>query len=213
MNRGLKSIIWSCCAAGATVGVVMLSGTAMSSQHDVKVGHLTIIRSLSKSFAIFDRDLRAHAASTAQTLPGVAAFSVGRRAGLDPEAAVLAGGAYPVWVVPGTTELCLVVGEMKPGAGTPADCGPTSDVEQLGLALVTETPSGQSLVVGLVPNGNRSVEATNSDRSSEDVGVSNNVYEIVGGDARTLTLKTAGGASTTRHLPVLSSPPGGLPNA
>ena len=98
--------------------------------------------------------------------------------------------------------------------GTPVSiCGTISSVEQRGIAETTESASGSPVVLGLVPNGNNSVEVTNANGTKETAPVTNNVYEITSGDPVSATLKNASGATTTRRLPVLSNPAPSAPAA
>ncbi len=125
---------------------------------------------------------------------------------MDPSAAVFAdAGACPAWIVPGSEQVCLV--HALNGGGTGGICGTSAAIEQRGIAGTGESPSGSPVVLGLVPNGNTSVDVTNTDGSKETVPVTNNVYEITTGDPVSATLKNASGALTTRHLPVISAPP------
>jgi hypothetical protein len=158
---------------------------------------------------------RAHGASAAvsQPLPTAIEEGVSQQATLNPSAAVFAGGAYPTWVIPGSTEVCLMANAIRPGGSPGGICGSIAAVEQRGIAETTESASGSPVVLGLVPNGNSSVEVTNVDGTKETLPVTNNVYEITSGDPVSVTLKNASGATTTRHLAVLSTPPPSAPPA
>jgi len=148
---------------------------------------------------------RASAAS--HPLPSSVLLGVSPQMGLTPSAAVYAGGTYPSWIVPGSTEVCLMHGDLGSGGGSGGICGTIAAFEQRGLAEATETPSGSHVVLGLVPDGNNSVRVTDANGNTETVPVANNVYEITGGDPVSATLRSASGSMTTRHLPVISAPP------
>jgi hypothetical protein len=146
------------------------------------------------------------------SLPAAAALGLSQIAGVDTSAAVFAGGTYPAWVVPGLTETCVIVGAVRPGDVPGGVCGSTAAAIH-GLALATENAAGTSVVLGLVPNGNASVKVTNADGTTENVPVTNNVYEVTGGTPSTVSLKEASGKRVTRHLPVLSRPAPSAPAA
>jgi hypothetical protein len=95
----------------------------------------------------------------------------------------------------------------KPGDSAGGVCGTIAAVEARGLAEATESASGSAVVLGLVPNGNASVEVTDADGSRSTVPVANNVYEITGGTPVSVKMRNASGATVSRHLPVLTTPP------
>jgi hypothetical protein len=155
---------------------------------------------------------RAHGSSAnAHPLPVAVEMGTSPRQTTEPSAAVYTGGVYPTWIIPGSREVCLTHAELGSAGGASEICGTIADLEQRGLAEVTESTSGSPVVFGLVPNGNSSVQVTNANGSEETVPVTNNVYEITSGDPISATLKNASGTTITRHLPVLSSPPPSAP--
>jgi hypothetical protein len=139
--------------------------------------------------------------------------------GVDPSAAIaVEGGAYPVVVEPGETEICVLNGpEGMTAASAHAAgelggvCGTIADAETRGLADSTEAASGAPVVIGLVPNGNTSVSVTNTNGTTEDLPVTNNVYEITSGTPTSVTMKDATGATVTRHIAVPTHPPASAP--
>jgi hypothetical protein len=149
--------------------------------------------------------------TNAQSLPAAAVRSLSVMPGLDPSAAVFIGGTYPVWVVPGSTAVCLIDAAMGTPSVLGGVCGTTSAAEERGLAVTTENASGTPIVLGLAPRGNTSVKVTNSNGTTENVPVTSGVYEITGGSPSTASLKEASGKETTRHLPELSRPPASAP--
>ena len=152
------------------------------------------------------------AAASSHPVPVAVLEGTTQQVGISPSAAVFAGGVYPTWIIPGSTEVCLMHGALGRLGTAGGICGLISAFEQRGLAEVAEVSSGVKVVLGLVPSGNVSVEVTNSDGSTESVPVADNVYEITSGEPVSVTLKNAGGATTTRRLPVItSSPPPSAP--
>jgi hypothetical protein len=188
---------------------------AMASSNDPATKAITAVPKarvstrLEHLFGVLQTSARTHGASAAaaQPLPAAIKEGVSQEVTLDLSAVVFAGGAYPTWVIPGSTEICLMANATKPGGSPGGICGSIAAVEQRGIAETTEGASGSPVVLGLVPNGNTSVEVTNANGTKETVPVTNNVYEITSGDPVSATLKNASGATTTRHLPVLSTPP------
>ena len=165
---------------------------------------------LGRVFSVLNSSHRAADSTAARTRfhPLQAGVVVGlgsAHPGVDASQAVFAGGTYPTWVVPGSTEVCLVVGTIGPRSVPSAVCAPITRAES-GLALMTETDSGQPLVLGLAPDGNTMVKVTNVDGTTGSVPVSNNVYQITSGKPETVSLKAAGGALTTRSV-AMSAPP------
>jgi hypothetical protein len=157
--------------------------------------------------------VRGHVASVgtgAQALPPAVVEGMSHQQGVDPSAAVFAGGTYPTWVVPGSTEVCLIRLATRPGDVPDGVCGSVSAAEH-GLALTSESATGAPVVVGLVPDGNASVGVTDADGTSQNVPVTNNVYEITSGEPSMVSLREASGASVTRHLAIVSPPPPSAP--
>ena len=152
----------------------------------------------------------ASAATDAQPLPVAVVEGMSRQLGVEPSAAVFAGGTYPTWVVPGSTEVCLMHAALSRQDVPGGVCGSIKAAEH-GLAVTSEDAAGAPVVLGLAPDGNISVNVTNADGTTESVPVTNNVYEITSGDPVSVTLKQASGASETRHLATLSSPPASAP--
>jgi len=202
------------------VAAISVAAAMASSKNHVLKPHAVPSRAVSTRldhiFSVLrGTDLRGRSASVGanpQPLPAAAIKGLSHIPGLDPSAAVFAGGTTdPVWVIPGSTELCLINGS----TATPGDlggvCGSISGAEEHGLAVTTESASGTPIVLGLVPNGNTSVKVTNTDGTTEHVPVTNNVYEIDSGNPSTVNLNEASGKATTRHLAILSRPPASAP--
>jgi hypothetical protein len=194
---------------GAVVAVVAVT-VAMASESNYAVPRVTVSARLGRTFGVLRRhDLTAHSASanaSAQPLPVATEQGINHFQGMDPSAAVFAGGTYPTWVVPGSSDVCLVLGATAPDRYPGGVCGSISGAERRGLAVTTENAAGAPIVVGLAPNGNSAVEVTNTNGTTESVPVTNNVYEITSGNPTTVSLKDASGTPTTRHVAVLSSP-------
>jgi hypothetical protein len=150
--------------------------------------------------------------STEHPLPAAVANVLPREvSGVNASEAVFAGGTYPTWVVPGANEICLVAGTTGTHGVPSSICGAISWAEQHGLAIVTEHDKQLPVVLGLAPNGNSSVQVTEADGATQSVAVINNVYEIVGGNPKSVTLKGLSGALWHRAVGMPSSPPEGSP--
>ena len=193
----------------AAAVIVVATATAASNHHSVKLSRSAtyVAPRLDQMFAVLhSNSLSAHRAAVgaSQPLPPNVEAGMSARPGRDVGSAVFTGGTYPTWVVPGSTEVCLVIGAIGRRGVPGSTCAPVVDAEA-GLTLMTETDSGQPLVLGLAPNGNASVKVTYADGTTASVPVSNNVYEITSGKPSTVTLTTASGAPITS--PVAISPP------
>lgn len=201
---------------GATVAIIAASASSKGQTARTRTPvHHAVSARLDHILGVLEhRGARAYGASLAtgaQPLPTAIFQGVSHEAALDPAAAVYAGGAYPTWVIPGSTEVCLMANGTKAGDSAGGICGSTAALEQRGLAEVTEGPTGAPLVLGLVPNGNATIEVTNSNGTTETVPVHNNVYEVTAGDPVSATMKDAAGAAVTRILPTLATPPSSAP--
>jgi hypothetical protein len=194
----------------AATAAVAVTAMASPGKRAVKLHSVPAVSArLDQIFTVLrSDDLATHSAAVStvsQSLPQNVLEGMGRSGrGLEPTKAAFAGGVYPTWVVPGTTEVCLVVGAIGARGVPGSTCGSIAQGEA-GLALMTETDAGAPIVLGLAPNGNASVEVTNADGAKKSITVTNNVYEITGGRPSTVSLKDASGASTTQ--PVAMSPP------
>jgi hypothetical protein len=198
-------IVAALLAAVATVAVTaaMASSNGRATKASTPPAHVS-----ARLATIFRVLQRAHRASSvdAKPLPTAALQGLSVQAGMDPSSAVFAGGTYPTWVVPGSTEVCLMHDALTSRDAPGGICGSVKAAEH-GLAEATESATGAPLILGLVPNGNASVTVTNANGTTDSVPVSDNVYEITSGVPASVTLKTASGTAETRHLPTLSPPP------
>jgi hypothetical protein len=108
---------------------------------------------------------------------------------------------YPVWVATQEGHLCLIKnGVIAPGIAS-SSCGGFAEALEGNLISHSTTKSGTSVVVGLAPNGNTSVLATEANGSSHAVNVKENVYEIVGQAPQTIQLRNASGQTVTADVP------------
>jgi len=109
---------------------------------------------------------------------------------------------YPVWVAPEAGKICLVQeGIVGPGISDSV-CG--TDQEALEGKLIKfsrDYSSGDPVIVGLAPNGNASVRATEASGGNQTVSVTDNVYEMVGHTLQTIALTNANGQATTAPVP------------
>jgi len=117
------------------------------------------------------------------------------------------------WVLPGASGVCsIVIGIVGPPPIGSGSCAPTS------LALAGDyfddwhgrwdsahprpvTFIHEFTLIGLAPDGNTTVTVTEADGSTRQVPVADNIYEVVGGDPTSITLRDASGAPTTVPIP------------
>jgi hypothetical protein len=121
--------------------------------------------------------------------------------GIDPNLARYVAPAH-TWILPGSSGLCVItIGIVGPGVGS-GNCNSTL------LALSgdffvpsKQWPTKQIVVVGLAPDGNRTVDVTDTDGSTREVRVTDNVYVVRGGHPSSIKLRDASGALTTVPIP------------
>jgi hypothetical protein len=199
--------------AASAVTAAMASSEGHAARPNATSKHAVSAR-LDRIFRVLQRaNVRAHGASVAtdaQPLPAAVVEGLSHQVGMEPSAAVFAGGAYATWVVPGSTEVCLMHEALTPQDVPGGVCGSIQAAEH-GLAVTSEDAAGAPVILGLAPDGNTSVKVTNADGTTESVPVTNNVYEIASGEPISVTLKEASGVSETRHLATLSSSPASAP--
>jgi hypothetical protein len=137
----------------------------------------------------------AHAASTASSQASQL------QAGLTTQVKV--SDPYPVSVSPENGQICLFQqGVVGPGVGSSFCASYEEALSGKFIGLSGIYPSGtESVVIGLAPNGNSSVLATDANGSTRAVDVSENVYEIVGKAPQTITLHDAEGQTETFPVP------------
>lgn len=213
MSARLKRpvIVASAVALVCAIGVVAaaMAIASHSSKHYRPHYHPASAR-LRRAFSVLDvRSIKARSAAVAaEPLPEAVANVMPQSvAGVDPAAAVYAGGTYPAWVVPGASKVCLVAGSTGPTSVPGSTCAQLAWAEQHGLAIATESSTGTPVVFGLAPNGNTSVEVTETGGSTRSVPVANNVYEIVGGSPKAVKLKGLSGARWERTVGPLAPAP------
>lgn len=206
-KRSKRAAMMLTALVAAAAAVAVTAGTA-SSHHAERQAHRAISGRLAQVFQVLDRRVRARRAAAAggRPLPTGVVAGMSRQPGVDPSQAAYAGGEYPTWVVPGSSEVCLVVGATGTRGVPSSVCGPISRAES-GLVVLTETDSGQPLVLGLAPDGNRSVSVTDKDDATESVPVTDNVFEIVRGHPVSVSLKDTAGNRSSRSV-AISAPPG-----
>ena len=104
------------------------------------------------------------------------------------------------WVVPGTDGVCLlsmnIVGQ---GVGS-AVCQTIPRAVAGDLVDTATTPSGTSVVTGLVPNGVTSVNVMDETGSTTTVPVVTNVFQIIGGHPTSIATVTSAGVGPSRRL-------------
>lgn len=184
------------CAVGAVA-----TAMAMSSHHVTKLHarHSAVSFRLRRVFSVFvTHNPTAHSTAlgtSEQPLPSAVANILPQEvSGVNPSEAVFAGGTYPTWVVPGSSKVCLVAGATGPHSVPSSMCSPISWAEQHGLAIVTEREGRLPVILGLAPDGNSSVQVAEADGATQSVPVVNNVYEIIGGSPKSVTIRGTSGA-------------------
>jgi hypothetical protein len=100
--------------------IAVTTATATSKNHAVKLHtstpHAISVR-LGRVFHVLSDAHSATVDGAAQPLPaGVVDAMSTSQPSLAPAAAVFAGGTFPTWVVPGSGEVCLVVGSTGPNS-------------------------------------------------------------------------------------------------
>ncbi|HEX4033222.1 MAG TPA: hypothetical protein VHX66_02150 [Solirubrobacteraceae bacterium] len=119
--------------------------------------------------------------------------------GIDPSFDRFATGA-DAWVQAGSSGICVIaygldVGYPHDGVGDET-CFSTAtalggdDLDRVG-----------HVYVGLVPDGNPTVTVTDTDGSTRQIPVTENIYKVVGGSPSSITFHDASGASTTLPIP------------
>jgi hypothetical protein len=101
----------------------------------------------------------------------------------------------PAWVIPGGKGMFLL--QVDPGEITEgAACSTASQAASEGIILVSREASGPSFIVyGLAPDGD-SVTVANEEGSSIRVPVTSNFFKYSGGaSARSISIRSAGGAA------------------
>jgi hypothetical protein len=79
-----------------------------------------------------------------------------------------------VWVVPGSSSMCL----FYDGAETCGGLTGADNVNTGSLRMTNRAPNGPEVIVGLVPNTNKSVSVNLADGSSVTAPVTDNVYSV-----------------------------------
>ena len=213
-SRAKQSVAALLALSTVVIAVVVTTAAASSGHHHANlrpaVHHHATSARLQSLFAVFRHSIAHTATANDQPLPSAAIEGLSHKPGMEPDAALYVGGTYPTWLVPGSAEACIVVAPNRPHAVPGGTCAPVSTLNA-GMTLITEGPSGQPLIIGLVPNGNASVGVTDVDGSTRTVAVTNNMFEINTGDPNTVTLKDASGASATHMVRLSPTPPPSAP--
>ena len=115
--------------------------------------------------------------------------------GIDPSQARYVA-SVGTWVIPGSNGVCLLsVSVAGTGVGSSV-CGSTSQAMAGDVVAVTDTPAGAVITTGLAPNGVSSMSVTDADGATATGGVTDNVFQVSGGQPVTLTPTTAAGPGT-----------------
>jgi len=206
LKRKLVLPMLSLVAVAAAVLVVSVAGSASAHKAPHRARQASAINAMLSAFSV----LRKTATSGGAPLPSSVSHAVaieGSQAGkIETELTgeVEVAGQYPVWISPRGGEVCLlqenVVG---PGIGS-SFCATYEQAlagKLIGLSGKYPTHGAESVIVGLAPDSNTSVQATDASGASDTVSVHENVYEIVGQAPQTITLHDANGQTTTQEVP------------
>lgn len=195
-------------AGAAAAAIASGNNNKPSQSHKPRLIHRhSVAAKLRQSFAVLRNDRliarTASASDGAEPLPeGVtnAIENSANKGGLEPSKAVFTGGADPTWIVPGEREVCLIHAPTKPNGNPGGICSPVSSAAEQGIVGSTENASGERLILGLVPDGNTSIQVADASETSS-APVTNNVYEVTNDDPVTIKLKTASGKVISQQLP------------
>jgi hypothetical protein len=190
--------------AAAVVSLVAQSSSGSPNTHPTTGGQRS-------AFAVLSSTQARAAVVSAQPLPAGIYTGMSRQLGRNPSEAVFTGGTYPTWVVPGSTEVCLVIGAIGHNGVPGWSCATSEQAESGKLTLTTETDSGAPVIFGLAPNDNSSVAVTNVSGTTQNVPVKTNVYEVTSGTPSTVSLKTASGEAVIDSVKLPPKPSGTAP--
>lgn len=113
-------------------------------------------------------------------------------------------GRGEAWLAPGDGAICLISTDPRQGLpdGFTIKCKPTAQVATGALYstwIAGENPeTGRTIVLGVVPDGVRTVLVTDDDGSRRLVPARQNVYSVWGGRARWVEFDTPSGRRRTR---------------
>jgi hypothetical protein len=117
--------------------------------------------------------------------------------GIDPGRAQYVAAAN-TWVLPGSSGVCLfTVGLVGPGVGSGSCDSTLTAVSGDFLVFSKRWPTNEIAYVGLAPDGNATVAVTDADGATRQVPVTDNVYVVIGGNPRSITLRDASGVLTS----------------
>jgi hypothetical protein len=206
LKRKLALPTLSLVAVAAAVLAVSVAGSASAHKAPHRARKASANAAMLSAFSVLRKTATSGGAPLPLSVARAIATGGSRASTIEPELTgeVEVAGQYPVWVSPRDGEICLlqenVVG---PGVGS-SFCA--SDAEALagkliGLSGKYPTHGAESVVIGLAPDSNTSVQATDASGANDAVSVHENVYEIVGKAPHTITLSDANGQSTTQEVP------------
>jgi hypothetical protein len=191
--------------AGGVTGGVVLGASQTGAPHRPR----PISPSLRRHFSVL-RSARAAAASQGIELPAGVAQEVTEAGGMSAEYKLEPAQARHLtlpngsdaWVIPGAAGACLFVqGSAEPESG--GACGSVASANAGTIMIVkTNQSTGAKVVFGLVPDGGEAVTLTDSDGSTTQVPVNDNVYETsVSPGSQSITVRDAQGNPTVTRLP------------
>lgn len=190
---------------GGVTGGVVLGASQTGAPHR----HRPLSPSLRRHFSVL-RSATAAAADQGGELPaGVTqevteAGSMSAEYKLEPVQArhVTLPNGSNAWVIPGAAGACLFV-QSSPAQESGGACGSVASANAGTIMLVkTNQSTGAKAVFGLVPDASESVTLTDSDGSTTQVPVSNNVYETSASPhSQSITVRDAQGQPAITRLP------------
>jgi len=198
-------------ALGFAVIAVAISSVALASstasahkgRHRQRATAADTSAAILDAFAVLRKAASAGGAPLPPSVEAAASNESSKASKIAPELTVEAKvqEQYPVWVATQEGHLCLIKnGVVAPGMAS-SSCGTYEEALEGKLISHSTTESGTPVIVGLAPNDNTSVIATEANGSSHTLSVNENVYEIVGKSPQTITLSNASGHTITAAVP------------
>ncbi len=188
------------------IGGVLLAGSTASAhrgRHRQRATAADTDAAILNAFSVLRKAASAGGAPLPSSVEAAASNEGSKASKIAPELTVEAKvpEQYPVWVATQEGQLCLIKnGVVEPGMAS-SSCGTYQEALEGTLISHSSTPSGTAVTVGLAPNGNTSVTATEANGTSRTLSVNENVYEIVGKAPLTITLSNASGQTVTAGVP------------
>jgi hypothetical protein len=206
LKRKLALPTLSLMAVAVAVLVASVAGSASAHKAPHRARKASANVAMLSAFSVLRKTATSGGAPLPVSVARAVATEGSRASTIEPELTgeVEVTGQYPVWVSPRGGNICLLQeGVVGPEIGS-SFC--VTDAEALagkliGLSGKYPTHGAESVVIGLAPDSNTSVQATDVGGANDAVSVHENVYEIVGKAPHTITLQDANGQTTTQDVP------------